>query len=229
MVWIQARWRWVLLNLFGLAILLLLLHQVVGGPTNHFRFGNSVPPYGAQAQAMLESGKWSVRFLLISLSMTPMDALFRWRWALGLRKSAGLWAFAFGSLHFILYATETDFLQYGGQLIKEPFLLTGLLTLSILTLLALTSNRFAMRWLGKIWKRLHRLVYAAGLLAILHGLLAAQVSKKVVSLDPSAPQELRMYLAFLIALLLIRVPIVRARLFKRKRKPSKHAFMQSHG
>lgn len=231
MSWIQARWRWLLLNLFGLAILLLLINQIVRGYTSHLAFTGSIAPFGAQAQALLDAGKWAVRFLLICLSMTPLSILFGWRWTHGLRKSAGLWAFAFGSLHFTLYAAETDLLQSGIHLVKEPFLATGLLTLSILTVLALTSNRFAMRSLGKTWKRLHRFVYAAGILAILHGLLAAQASKKILLLDPTGPQELLIYLVILSALLLIRVPAVRSRAgqFKRKRKARTVTLMQSDG
>lgn len=235
MAWIRIHWRWLLLNLLGLAVLIGLLYQatVFRGLGWWPRNAGYIISMGMDAQvlAMLEAGKWSVRFLLICLSMTPLYLVFGWRGAPGLRKSAGLWAFAFGMLHFIFYINEIDLLQYWPQLFQNLYLLTGVLTLAILTALALTSHRWAMRWLGKTWKRLHRLVYAAGILAVVHGLLAAQASKKMAILDPFASQELALYLALLSVLLLLRVPAARSLtgLSRGKRRIGKRSFAQADG
>lgn len=229
MNWITSRWRWLLFNGFGATVFLILVYQsgiLWGGrgtlTTNYLIFDST-------AVVMLESGKWAIRFLLICLSMTPFYLLFGWRSAITLRKSAGLWAFVFGSFHFVLYLIEFNFKIKWSGLFTEWFLFTGVLTLFILGALAVTSNRWAMRGLGKFWKRLHRLVYVAGVVAILHGLLAAQSSKKVMSLDPNGSGELKVYLGLLLVLLAIRIPQVRVwlGLTRYKRKRGKRKFAQA--
>jgi sulfoxide reductase heme-binding subunit YedZ len=87
------------------------------------------------------------------------------------------------------------------------------LGLLILSVMALTSNRWAMKWLGKHWKRLHRLVYLAGCAVIVHAMLAT-TTKRVFLADPQVIDELRLYLAVLVGLLAVRVPLVRNRLKK---------------
>lgn len=156
---------------------------------------------------MLESGKWAIRFLLTCLTMTPLNAYFHWNWAIKLRKSTGLWAFGFASLHVLLYIREAklDWLA-----ISMPFYLTlGLVGIGILSALAATSNRWAMQRLGKNWKRLHRLVYLAGVAVVTHSMLAATMSKKISVRDPQAQSELKVYVAILAALLIVRIPLVR--------------------
>jgi DMSO/TMAO reductase YedYZ heme-binding membrane subunit len=91
----------------------------------------------------------------------------------------------------------------------QPFIALGLLGLFILTVLAITSNRWAMRRLGKHWKRLHRLVYLAGMAVVFHALLATTMSKKMFVRDPQAIDELKLYLALLVVLLIVRIPLVR--------------------
>ncbi|MBK9123937.1 MAG: ferric reductase-like transmembrane domain-containing protein [Chloroflexi bacterium] len=164
---------------------------------------------------MLDAGKWAIRFLLVSLAITPVYRMLGWRSAIPLRKSAGLWAFGFGALHFTMYLTERNVFNCVGcpewwrPFLSTNYLLTGAIVLAILSVMALTSNRLAMRTLGKNWKRLHRLVYAAGIIAVVHGVLAAQFSKKVLVLDPNAQFELIVYGVILAVLLLLRVPAVR--------------------
>jgi hypothetical protein len=95
---------------------------------------------------------------------------------------------------------------------QQPYLLLGLGSMGILTALALTSNRRAMAWLGRGWKRLHRLVYLAGAATTLHALLAAAMSKRVLARDPQAVSELRLAAALLVVLLVVRLPLARRRL-----------------
>jgi DMSO/TMAO reductase YedYZ heme-binding membrane subunit len=142
--------------------------------------------------------------------MTPLHTFLRWRSALPLRKPAGLWAFGFGLLHVAYYIDEAEW-----EWLKWPiplYLTLGLLGLAVLTALAVTSNRWSMRRLGKNWKRLHRLVYLAGLAVVCHALLATTMSKKVMVYDPQAASELRVYLGLLVVLLVVRIPQVRRRL-----------------
>jgi sulfoxide reductase heme-binding subunit YedZ len=214
MAWFAARWRWALLNLTAALILVIVLSQV----------GGEWHQAGDGFDSMLESGKWGIRFLLLTLAMTPLHIFLRWSSALKLRKSAGLWAFAFGAMHFGQYAIETweptpsyrvngtpwHWLAWPMQL----YIALGLLALLILTALAVTSNRWSMRYLGRNWKRLHRLVYGAGVAITCHALLAAGMSKRMMVRDPQAVTELRVYLGVLVVLLLIRIPQARSLLLK---------------
>jgi sulfoxide reductase heme-binding subunit YedZ len=155
----------------------------------------------------LESGIWSIRFLLVSLSMTPLNTYFGWSSAVRLRKSAGLWSFGFASVHvlYFLSAFPLNWLTWP----MHNFILLGLAGMSILTALAVTSNTWSMKRLGKNWKRLHRGVYLAGVAVTTHSLLAAQMSKKLMFRDPQAQHELRIYTAVLCLLLVVRLPVVR--------------------
>ena len=209
MAWIRARRHWIALNAAAVAVLVYVLSQ------------GSRDWDSDTFDSMLESGKWAVRFLLLCLLMTPLNLYFGWRGAVGLRKAAGLWAFAFAALHVLLFLGEPQ--RRSLSLPLPLFLTLGVCGLAILAALAATSNRLAMRRLGKRWKRLHRLVYAAGVLTVLHGILAAAASKKMYLLDPDAVGELRVYAAILAVLLVVRLPTVRrlwaGRLLPRRRLP----------
>jgi sulfoxide reductase heme-binding subunit YedZ len=198
--WLQKTWRGTLLNLTAAAI---ALHTW----TREVNPGNLEPE--------LASGKWAIRFLLLCLLMSPLSTYLGWKQAIKLRKPAGLWAAAFAGMHFLYYLIEEPEAKYL-SLPLQPFIALGLVTLIILASLTITSNRFAMRKLGKNWKRLHRAVYAAGVLGMYHGLLAAVTSKKAFVRDPGAPRELAIYLGILTLLLYIRIPQVREWLTRRR-------------
>jgi sulfoxide reductase heme-binding subunit YedZ len=105
-----------------------------------------------------------------------------------------------------------------------PYILAGSLALLILTALAITSTRGWMRRLGRKWKRLHRLVYAAGMLAVLHFLWQAKAAER---------EEPLIYAAVLALLLLVRTPPVRRWLvvqrtrFTNQKPPLSHTFKQA--
>jgi methionine sulfoxide reductase heme-binding subunit len=213
MPWFTSRWRWLVFNLLSLSVLLFVLTQ---GSTDWQETETFDPG--------LESGKWGIRFLLLCLTMTPLHTFLRWSSALKLRKSAGLWAFGFGALHLLQYAVETwepnrawrvngmpwQWLAWPMQL----YVALGLVSITILAVLAITSNKWSMRRLGKRWKRLHRLVYVAGMAVIVHALLAGAMSKKMMVRDPEAVSELRVYLGVLVVLLVVRIPQVRSLLIQ---------------
>jgi sulfoxide reductase heme-binding subunit YedZ len=196
--WLRDNGRWAALNLFALAVMANLLRQAD-------KLGN----FDADFELVVESGKWAVRFLLLSLAMTPLNTLLGWRSAIKLRKPAGLWAFGFGLLHFVLYVVDM-----GQGWLHDPiptyYLALGAVGLLILSAMAATSNRWAMKRMGKGWKRLHRLVYAAGIIVITHGLLEAAFSKRVLATSSQVTYELQVYLAILVILLGVRIPAVRS-------------------
>jgi sulfoxide reductase heme-binding subunit YedZ len=199
--WLKDNWQWAAVNVFALIIMLILWRQ-----TNEL--GDSDSDFGP----LLESGKWAARFLLLSLAMTPLNTLFGWRSAIKLRKPAGLWAFGFGASHFVFYIVEVGtkiWLQYP---IPDYIAGLGVIALIVLSLMAATSTRWAMKRMGKWWKRLHRMVYVAGFIAIVHGLLEVSFSKRVLVYEPEAAYELRLYLLILVVLLAMRIPTFRASL-----------------
>lgn len=193
---LKSHWRWGALNLFGVFTFVFVWTQ---GSTDWYRTDTF--------DTGLESGKWAIRFLLACLTMTPLNTYFGWNSAIKLRKSAGLWAFGFASLHVILYICEA---KLGWLTSSMPvYLALGLTGMVVLTALAVTSNRWSMRQLGKNWKRLHRLVYVAGIAVVTHSLLALTMSKKLLARDPQAAYELKIYMAVLCVLLVVRIPLVR--------------------
>jgi hypothetical protein len=110
-------------------------------------------------------------------------------------------------LHILVYIREAKFRWLT---MSMPFFLwLGLAGISILTVLACTSNRWAMKELGKNWKRLHRLVYVSGIAIVTHSTLATTMSKKLYFRDPNAQEELKIYVAMLCVLLIVRIPLVR--------------------
>jgi DMSO/TMAO reductase YedYZ heme-binding membrane subunit len=139
--------------------------------------------------------------------MSPLNTYFGWKAGIKLRKSAGLWAFGFASLHVLFYIRETKFQWLSMSM--PLYLFLGLAGMTILTMLACTSNRWSMKSLGKNWKRLHRFVYGAGIAVATHSLLATTMSKKLFVRDPESASELKIYIAIVAVLLVVRLPVIR--------------------
>ena len=129
---------------------------------------------GANPQEALirSSGDWALRFVCITLAITPLrvmsglSAVARWR------RMLGLFAFFYAGVHLLSYAVfdmGLDAAEMVQDIIKRPFILVGTLTFLLLLPLAATSFNRAVRWLGaQRWQRLHRLVYLAALTMLLH-------------------------------------------------------------
>ena len=122
-------------------------------------------------EVTLRTGKAAITLLLLSLAVTPLKIWFGWNQLHPLRKLLGLYMFLYVSLHLLIFV----WLDYGLdlELIREAlfekwYALVGFAAFLILLPLAATSTRWAMRKLGKNWTRLHRWVYLAGILAVLH-------------------------------------------------------------
>jgi len=133
----------------------------------------SLEALGADPVAELTafSGEAAVVFLLLSLAARPLRRVSQWDWPLRIRRMLGLWAFAWASIHILIYVL----LDLGGywpqladDLSKRPYIMLGALVWLLLLPLAATSTKSAMRKLGRRWKQLHRLVYLAAPLAIAH-------------------------------------------------------------
>jgi methionine sulfoxide reductase heme-binding subunit len=206
MTWLSADWRSVL-NWLGLVIV-----------TFVFVSGNSNWSARDSFDPSLESGKWAIRFLLLCLSITPANTFLGWRKAVNLRKPLGLWAFFFAVLHvfFMVLNDQQILFEHWLSFPLDLFIVLGIVGLVVLSVLAITSNRWAMKKLGKNWKRLHRVIYLGSIAIIFHALFATTMSKKMFVRDPDAAQELKIYLIILTVLLVVRIPPVRWLLIRLK-------------
>jgi sulfoxide reductase heme-binding subunit YedZ len=117
-------------------------------------------------------GDWTFRLLLATLAMTPLRIVFALSWPVTLRRLLGLLTFAYACLHFSVWLVLDQFFDWpamGKDIAKRPFITVGMTALLLLIPLAATSTTGMIRRLGgRAWSRLHRLVYAVGVLAALH-------------------------------------------------------------
>ena len=117
-------------------------------------------------------GTWTLVFLLITLSITPLRKLSGWSWLVKLRRMTGLFAFFYALLHFITYIWLDQFFDLGDiykDVIKRPFITIGFAAFVLLIPLAITSTNAMMKKLGgKRWQLLHRLIYLIAIFAVLH-------------------------------------------------------------
>lgn len=116
-------------------------------------------------------GQWGLRFIVITLAVTPLRDWFNMAWLVQLRRMLGLYAFFYVLMHFLTWLILDQGLYWSGiveDIGKRPFITIGFTALLMLVPLAVTSTNKMMRRLGKRWKKLHRLVYAIGLLAVWH-------------------------------------------------------------
>jgi sulfoxide reductase heme-binding subunit YedZ len=162
----------------------------------------------------LRTGKAALWLLVLSLAATPMNTLFGFRQAIKVRRALGLYAFLYASLHVIVFFYvdyALDFALILQDVGSKRYVIIGAATFLVLLPLALTSTRGWMKRLGKNWKRLHKLVYLAGVLAVVHYVWLVK-------------SDIREPLAFGLAvglLLLARVPSVR--------RPLSNLHMQMRG
>lgn len=116
-------------------------------------------------------GDWSLRFLWLTLAITPIQAITKWRGMTDYRQILGLYVFFYATLHLLAYLLIDHALVWpviGIDIIESSYIWLGVLAYSIVFLLALTSPKWAKKRMGKTWKKLHRLIYIAAGAAILH-------------------------------------------------------------
>jgi len=144
------------------------------------------------------TGDWALRFLLVSLAITPLRRLTGWNAVISYRRTFGLLAFFYATLHLSTWAGLDLFFDWEAMredIVKRRFVTAGLTAYAAMLPLAITSTRGWIRRLGKRWTRLHRLAYVAGAAAATHYWWLAKG-------EAPAP---RYYAALLVGLLLFRV------------------------
>jgi sulfoxide reductase heme-binding subunit YedZ len=161
-------------------------------------------------------GRLALYFLSASLACTPLNSLFGWRDLLKQRRTLGLYAFMYAALHFYTIVA-VDYGFNWGQLqeiiFKKPYAGIGFTTGLILLALAITSFDIWKQRLGKNWKRLHMLVYPAGLLAVLHYAWAKKGNIFTLSGDIIQPL---IFGGLLIILFVMRFPLIKSRITQMK-------------
>lgn len=193
-VTLQKHWLWIITQIGSLFPLAWLLWD--------YGMGNlSINPI---ADYTSRTGKAALILLVLSLACTPLNTLFAFRAALTVRKSLGLYAFFYAALHLLVFVgLDYGFdlgLIFDDTLLTKRYIIVGLLAFLILLPLAITSTRGWMKSLGRNWKRLHQLVYIAGLLAVVHFFWLVKAARQYEPL---------IYAAILAVLLVVRLPMVR--------------------
>jgi methionine sulfoxide reductase heme-binding subunit len=117
------------------------------------------------------TGTWTLVLLCVTLAVTPVRRITGWNKLLRYRRMLGLFTFFYGVLHFTTYIWFDqwfDLIDIGKDIVKRPFVTVGFAAFVLMIPLALTSNSYSIRKLGRRWARLHRLIYLVAIAAILH-------------------------------------------------------------
>ena len=158
-------WRWVGLKAAAHALALWPLLTLVRGVRSDTL---GADPVAALTHA---TGDWALRLLLLGLAMTPLRRLLGQPWPIRFRRLIGLYAFFYACLHLAIYLVldlQGYWTQIFEDIVKRPYITVGFTAWLLLLPMAITSTRGWMRRLGRRWGQLHRLVYVAGGLAVLH-------------------------------------------------------------
>jgi sulfoxide reductase heme-binding subunit YedZ len=143
-------------------------------PFFYLVWGASNDALGANPAEFLirATGDWTLRFLCITLAVTPLRVATAIPELLRMRRMLGLFVYFYVSIHLLCYGwldMGFEWIDIAADIAKRPFILVGFTAFVLLTPLAATSFNRAIRWLGaKRWQLLHRAVYGVAVLAILH-------------------------------------------------------------
>jgi len=116
-------------------------------------------------------GNWGLRFILLTLAVTPLAKITGRNWLIRFRRMLGLYAFFYVLLHFLTWLIldqRLDLAAIGEDIVKRPFITIGFAALLILLALAATSTAGIRRRMGKRWQKLHYGVYITGILGVWH-------------------------------------------------------------
>lgn len=126
----------------------------------------------------LTTGIWALRFLVLTLAITPLRRITGWNRIIQYRRMFGLFTFFYVALHFSIYVGLDEFFALGAILkdvAKRPFITMGFTAFVLMIPLALTSTKGWIRRLGKRWQLLHRLIYISAVCAAIHYLWKVKV------------------------------------------------------
>jgi sulfoxide reductase heme-binding subunit YedZ len=122
-------------------------------------------------------GNWAIRFIMITLAVTPLRKVTGWNWLQQFRRMLGLFTFVYAFMHFLVWllldrglAVDPAFrwAMILEDLTERPFITIGFVAIVLLSALAITSTNGMRRRMGRSWNKLHYSVYAAGILGVWH-------------------------------------------------------------
>ncbi|MGH9524086.1 MAG: sulfite oxidase heme-binding subunit YedZ [Terriglobales bacterium] len=117
------------------------------------------------------TGDWTLTFLLLTLSITPLRRITGWQGWIRFRRMLGLYAFFYGCLHLTTWVWLDKFFNLhdmADDLMKRRFIFMGMTGLLLMLPLAVTSTKGWIRRLGKRWQKLHRLIYFSAIAGVIH-------------------------------------------------------------
>ena len=123
-------------------------------------------------------GDWTLRFLMLTLLITPLRLIPGWNWLTKLRRMTGLYAFFYATLHvsvYLMFDQQFDWPEIRADITKRPFITLGVTAYVLMIPLVITSNKAMMNRMGSYWKKLHLLIYVVTTLGILHFFALAKV------------------------------------------------------
>lgn len=165
--------------------------------------------YNPIQAATQRTGQTAIVLLLLTLSITPANTLLRYPGLPPLRRTLGLYTFMYAAIHLFIYIGLDygfDWTQMIRSLLEKPYIIAGMTAFLILFALALTSFKYWMKRMGKGWKQLHRLIYPAGFIVILHYAWAKKGNLFTLQGDEILPLcALILYLGLMLA----RLPVFR--------------------
>jgi sulfoxide reductase heme-binding subunit YedZ len=131
---------------------------------------NDLGPDPAEELA-IETGEWSIRFLILTLALTPLRRISKQVEFARQRRMLGLFTLFYASVHFMVWLSFLlgfRWFDIVEEIIQRPYITIGFSAYLILLALGITSPKAMVRKLGKNWKRLHQLIYVASVLAVIH-------------------------------------------------------------
>ncbi len=166
--------------------------------------------------ATQRTGRYALALLVLCLACTPLNTVLGWHGVIRVKRALGIYSFLYAVIHVLLLIGldyQFNFILLFADFRGKVHVWVGVAVFLILLALAVTAFRWPMKHMGKNWKRLHRLIYPAGLLAVLHYALAKKGDLFHLRGDIRQPL---FYGLVVVLLLVLRIPPV-ARGIKRLR------------
>lgn len=149
-------------------------------PAAYLTYGLLNDALGANPAEALQTqtGIWALRFLILTLAVTPVRRLTKWNGAIQYRRMLGLFTFFYAFLHLLAYAVLDRYFDFAGvweDVAERPFITAGMVAFVLMIPLAVTSTRGWIRRLGRRWTLLHRLIYLSAIAAAVHYLWKVKI------------------------------------------------------
>lgn len=149
-------------------------------PAAYLTYGIFFDGLGANPAEALQTqtGIWALRFLVLTLAVTPIRRLTKWNPIIQYRRMLGLFAFFYAFLHLLTYAVLDRYFDFSGvweDVAERPFITAGMVAFLLMVPLAITSTKGWIRRLGRRWQLLHRLIYISAIAAVVHYLWKVKI------------------------------------------------------